>query len=68
MRFLHLFSVVVIGLILCLSSVGWAQRPAMEEELVYRQRFFDGKGYGGKGHPDGFTPKSEDIIYLIGRA
>jgi len=37
----------------------------MEEELVYRQRFFDGKGYGGKGHPDGFTPKSEDIIYLI---
>jgi len=51
--------------VLCLPNLTWAQKPTAKEQLVYRQRFFDGRGYGGKGHPDGFTPPTENTIYLI---
>jgi len=65
MKKLLIFLAMIIGLVSYLSNMGWTQKPVMEEQLVYRQRFFDGKGYGGKGHPDGFIPHTEDTIYLI---
>ena len=37
-----------------------AQAPVMEEQLVYRLRSFNGKGY-----QNSFCPASEDTIYII---
>ncbi|MBE0477695.1 hypothetical protein IBX65_01055 [Candidatus Aerophobetes bacterium] len=65
MRKVTFLLTVMFGLFLYLSIAGWAQKPVMKEQLVYKQRYFNGKGYGGKGYPDAFTPPSEDTIYLI---
>jgi hypothetical protein len=52
--------VIVAGLMLYLSNISLAQVLAMNEQLVYGLNVFNGKGYGG-----GFTPQSENTIYLI---
>ena len=49
-------------LILTMLVIGsvHAQAPVMEEQLVYRLRSFNGKGY-----QNSFCPASEDTIYII---
>lgn len=51
---------LAIGLSFYFSCPSWAQTPTMKEQLVYGLNVFNARGYGG-----GFTPQSEDAIYLI---
>lgn len=60
MRKLIIFLAVSIGWIFCLAASGLAQAPILREQLVYGLNVFNGRGYGG-----GFTPYTEDTIYLI---
>ncbi len=55
-----IFFAISIGWIFCLVLPSAAQAPELREQLVYGLNVFNGRGYGG-----GFTPRTEDTIYLI---
>ncbi|MCK4419859.1 hypothetical protein KAV79_08635, partial [Candidatus Aerophobetes bacterium] len=55
-----IFFAITIGWIFCLVLPSTAQAPELREQLVYGLNVFNGRGYGG-----GFTPRTEDTIYLI---
>jgi len=59
-RIIIFFVTVITGWIFCLAALSEAQAPTLREQLVYSLNAFNGKGYGG-----GFTPRTEDTIYLI---
>jgi len=60
MRKIIVFWGVFFGLLLHLQATSMAQAPIMSEQFVYSLNVYNGKGYGG-----GFTPQTEDTIYLI---
>ncbi|MFQ6067226.1 MAG: hypothetical protein ACE5K3_08120 [bacterium] len=60
MRKIIIFLGLFLTLLFYLQDASMAQAPTLSEQLVYRLNVYNGKGYGG-----GFTPETEDTIYLI---
>ena len=59
-RFVLFSLTLIIGWVFCLATLSGAQAPELREQLVYGLSVFNGRGYTG-----GFTPRTEDTIYLM---